>query len=92
MTRRLSRLYRGSESSIRFNLLMEGVGLLKLSEKSRTFSAWMDSLVKGIDKDAAAALNGVRFPNLERDLGKLDTFADLVARIEDHDSDSHKKQ
>ena len=27
MTRRLSRLYRGSESSIRFNLLMEGVGL-----------------------------------------------------------------
>ena len=58
MTRRLPRLYRGSESSIRFNLLMEGV----------------------------------RLPNLERDLGKLDTFADLVARIEDHDSDSHKKQ
>ena len=27
MTRRLSRLYRGSESSTRFNLLMEGVGL-----------------------------------------------------------------
>ena len=48
-------------------------------------------MVKGIDKDAAAALNGVRLPNLERDLGKLDTFADLVARIEDHDSDSHKK-
>ena len=40
----------------------------------------------------AAALNGVRLPNLERDLGKLDNFADLVARIEDHDSDSHKKQ
>ena len=57
MTRRLSRLYRGSESSIRFNLLMEGVGL----------------------------------PNLERDLGKFDTFADLVARIEDYDSNSRKK-
>ena len=87
MTRRLSRLYRGSESSIRFNLLMEGVGLR--SEPMR--AALEDYLVKGIDKEAAA-LNGVRFTNLERDLGKLDTFADLVARIEDHDSDSHKKQ
>lgn len=73
MTRRLSYLYRGSESSIRFILLMEGVGLR--SEPMR-----------------AAALNGVRLPNLERDLGKLDNFADLVARIHDHDSDSHKKQ
>ena len=89
MTRRLSRLYRGSESSIRFNLLMEGVGLR--SEPMRV--ALEDYLVKGIDKEAAAAaLNGVRSPNLERDLGKLDTFADLVARIEDYDSDSHKKQ
>lgn len=84
MTRRLSRLYRGSESLTRFSLLMEGVGLR--SEPMRA------ALVKGIDKEAAAALNGVRLPNLERDLGKLDTFADLVARIEDHDSDSHKKQ
>ena len=57
MTRRLSRLYRGSESSIRFNLLMEGV----------------------------------KVSNLERDLGKLDIFADLVARIEDYDSNSRKK-
>ena len=88
MTRRLSRLYRGSESSIRFNLLMEGVGLR--SEPMR--AALEDYLVKGIDKDAASALNGVKTSNLERDLGKLDTFADLVARIEDHDSDSHKKQ
>ena len=88
MTRRLSSLYRGSESSIRFNLLMEGVGLR--SEPMRV--ALEDYLVKGIDKEAAAALNGVRLPNLERDLGKLDTFADLVARIEDHDSNSHKKQ
>ena len=88
MTRRLSRLYRGSESSIRFNLLMEGVGLR--SEPMR--AALEDYLVKGIDKEAAAALNGVRLPNLERDLGKLDAFADLVARIEDHDSDSRKKQ
>ena len=88
MTRRLSRLYRGSESSIRFALLMEGVGLR--SEPMR--SALEDYLVKGIDKDAAAALNGVKTSNLDRDLGKLDRFADLVARIEDHDSDSHKKQ
>ena len=48
-------------------------------------------MVKGIDKDAAAALNGVKVSNLERDLGKLDTFADLVARIEDYDSNSRKK-
>lgn len=88
MTRRLSRLYRGSESSIRFNLLMEGVGLR--SEPMR--AALEDYLVKGIDKEAAAALNGVKTSNLERDLGKLNAFADLVARIEDHDSDSHKKQ
>ena len=58
MTRRLSRLYRGSESSIRFNLLMEGVGLR--SEPMR--AALEDYLVKGIDKEAAAALNGVRLP------------------------------
>lgn len=87
MTRRLSRLYRGSESSIRFNLLMEGVGLR--SEPMR--AALEDYLVKGIDKDAASALNGVKTSNLERDLGKLDAFADLVARIEDYDSSSSKK-
>ena len=80
--RRQSRLYKGSESDTRFNLLLEGTGL----RSEDMIGALRDYLVRGIDRKSACALNNIsNTSNFERDLGKLEKFADLVERIKEHD-------
>ena len=70
-------LFKGMQSQDRFNLL---IGLTKISSDDIK-SALCDYLVKGMDKKAAAALNGVKPPNFSVALAKLEEKSVIVENI-----------
>ena len=75
-------VYQGSESSERFDLLIELSGLR--SEKQ--IQTIKDHLVKGVPIDAAMAMNEVtNKSNLERDLIKINDIATTVEKIKEID-------
>ena len=82
MKRKTSYVYQGSESSERFDLLIELSGLR--SEKQ--IQTIKDHLVKGVPIDAAMAMNEVtNKSNLERDLIKINDIATTVEKIKEID-------
>jgi hypothetical protein len=74
-------LFKGSQTPERFALLL---GLSKISSDALS-AALFDYLVRGIDKNAAAALNGVANPNLTRALNQLNAKAAIVEQIKELD-------
>ena len=82
MARKVSYVYRGSESPERFDLLVSLTGLRSQSQ----IGALRDHLVKGVQLDAAMVMNDVtNKSNLERDLDKINDVAIIVEKIKEID-------
>ena len=87
MARKVSYVYRGSESPERFELLVSLTGLRSPSQ----IGALRDHLVKGVPLDGAMVLNGVtNKSNLERDLDKINDIATTVEKIKEIDWEKFK--
>lgn len=74
-------LFKGMQSQERFELLLS---LTRIQSES-VISALNDYLVKGMDKKAAALINGVELPNLSAALSKLEAKAAVVEQIKELD-------
>ena len=75
-------LYKGSQSQERLNWLF---AMCKIKSGDIKAAA-SDHLVKGLSKNNAALLNNVPAPNLTRALKTLNTYAELVEKIKEHDA------
>ena len=64
-------LFKGMQTQERFELLLS---LTRIQSES-VISALNDYLVRGMDKKAAAVINGVEMPNLSAALNKLEEKA-----------------
>jgi hypothetical protein len=74
-------LFKGMQSQERFELLLS----LTRIQSEPVISALNDFLVKGMDKKAAALINGVELSNLSAALSKLETKAAVVEQIKEID-------
>ncbi|QUI71267.1 PapB/FocB family fimbrial expression transcriptional regulator [Pseudoalteromonas sp. M8] len=74
-------LFKGMQSQERFELLLS---LTRIQSES-IISALFDYLVKGMDKKAAAMINGVELPNLSAALNKLEEKALIIELIKEID-------
>ncbi len=75
-------LFKGSQSQERLNWLL---AMCKI-KSGNVKAAVSDHLVKGMSKNNAALLNNVPAPNLTRALKTLNTYAELVEKIKEHDA------
>ena len=75
-------LFKGMQSQERFELLLS---LTRIQSES-VISALNDYLVRGMDKKAAAVINGVEMPNLSAALTKLERKAAIVEKIKELDN------
>ncbi|MCF2826907.1 MULTISPECIES: adhesin biosynthesis transcription regulatory family protein [unclassified Pseudoalteromonas] len=74
-------LFKGMQSQERFELLLS----LTRIQSENVISALFDYLVKGMDKKAAAMINGVELPNLSVALNKLEEKALIIELIKEID-------
>lgn len=74
-------LFKGMQSQERFELLLK----LTRINSDNVVDAMRDYLVWGMDKKAAAILNGVRLPNFTAALNKLEEKAAIVECIKEID-------
>ncbi|RZG05521.1 hypothetical protein EXT48_08275 [Pseudoalteromonas sp. CO348] len=74
-------LFKGMQSQERFELLLS----LTRIQSENVISALFDYLVKGMDKKAAAMINGAELPNLSAALNKLEEKAAVIERIKELD-------
>ena len=75
-------LFKGMQSQERFELLLS---LTRIQSES-VISALNDYLVRGMDKKAAAVINGVEMPNFSAALTKLENKAAIVEKIKELDN------
>ncbi|CAM4262934.1 PapB/FocB family fimbrial expression transcriptional regulator [Pseudoalteromonas maricaloris] len=74
-------LFKGMQSQERFELLLS---LTRIQSES-VINALSDYLVRGIDKKASAAINGVEVSNLSAAISKLEEKAAVIERIKELD-------
>ena len=74
-------LFKGMQTQERFELLLS---LTRIQSES-VINALNDYLVRGMDKKAAAVINGVEMPNLSAALNKLEEKARVVEHIKELD-------
>ena len=74
-------LFKGMQTQERFELLLS---LTRIQSES-VISALNDYLVRGMDKKAAAVINGVEMPNLSAALNKLEEKALVIELIKEID-------
>lgn len=75
-------LFKGMQTQERFELLLS---LTRIQSES-VISALNDYLVRGMDKKAAAVINGVEMPNFSVALSKLEHKAAIVEKIKELDN------
>ena len=75
-------LFKGMQTQERFELLLS---LTRIQSES-VINALNDYLVRGMDKKAAAVINGVEMPNLSAALSKLEYKAAIVEKIKELDN------
>ena len=82
MARKVSYVYRGSESPERFDFLVSLTGLRSPSQ----IGALRSHLVKGMSLEDAVNFHEIKSKsNLERDLDKVNQVAEFVVKIEELD-------
>lgn len=74
-------LFKGMQTQERFELLLS---LTRIQSES-VINALKDYLVRGMDKKAAAVINGVEMPNLSAALNKLEEKALVIELIKEID-------
>ena len=74
-------LFKGMQTQERFELLLS---LTRIQSES-VINALNDYLVRGMDKKAAAVINGVEMPNLSAALNKLEEKALVIELIKEID-------
>lgn len=74
-------LFKGMQSQERFELLLK----LTRINSDNVVDAMRDYLVRGMDKKAAAIINGVKSPNFTAALNKLEEKAAIVEQLKEID-------
>lgn len=74
-------LFKGMQSQERFELLLK----LTRINSDNVVDAMRDYLVRGMDKKAAAIINGVKSPNFTAALNKLEEKAEIVEQLKEID-------